>query len=42
MQKSKFLKLKNILLELEKKFVELKHREVKVKREIEELFLNRL
>ena len=38
MQKSKFLKLKNILLELEKKIVELKRREVKVKREIEELF----
>ena len=42
-QKSKFLKVNNSLLELEKDFIELKEREVKdreikIKREIEELF----
>ena len=40
-------KVKNILSQLEKEFIELKDRElldrkVKTKREIEELFLNRL
>ena len=44
MQKNQFLKVKNSLLELEKDFIELKDRElkdreVKIKREIEELFL---
>ena len=43
MQKIQFLKVKNILLELEKVFIglkniELKNREVKIKREIVELF----
>ena len=43
MQKNKFLKVKNSLLELEKDFIELKdielkEREVNIKREIEELF----
>ena len=42
MQKNQFLKVKNSLLELEKDFIEvkdreLKEREVKIKREIEEL-----
>ena len=42
-QKSKFLKVNNSLLELEKDFIELKEREVKdreikIKREMEELF----
>ena len=42
MQKNRFLKVKNILLELEKHFTglkdrKLKDREVKIKREIEEL-----
>ena len=42
-RKNQFLKVKNSLLELEKDFVELKDielkdREVKIKREIEELF----
>ena len=46
-QKNQFLKVNNILLELENDFIELKDRElkdreVKVKREIEKLFLNRL
>ena len=44
MQKSQLLKVKNSLLELEKYFVELKDielkdREVKIKRDIEKLFL---
>ena len=44
MQKNQFLKVKNILLHLEKDFIqlkdkELKDREVKTKREIGELFL---
>ena len=43
MQKKQFLKVKNSILELEKEFIELKDielkdREVKIKREIEELF----
>ena len=43
MRKNQFLKVKNSLLELEKGFIELKDRqlkdrEVKIKREIEELF----
>ena len=38
MQKNQFLKVKNNLLELEKDFIELKDKEVKIKREIEELF----
>ena len=43
MQKNQFLKVKNSLLELEKDFLELKdrelkNREVKIKRDIEELF----
>ena len=42
MQKNQFLKVRNSLLELEKDFIEvkdreLKEREVKIKREIEEL-----
>ena len=42
-----FLRLKNSLLELEKDFIELKDskledREIKIKREIEELFLKRI
>ena len=42
-RKNQFLKVKNSLLELEKDFVELKDielkdREIKIKREIEELF----
>ena len=37
-----FLKVKNGLLELEKYFVELKDRELKIKGEIESYFLNRL
>ena len=45
--KNWLLKVKNSLLELEKNFrglkdTELKDREVKTKRDIEELFLNRL
>ena len=36
MQKNQFLKVKDSLLELEKYFIELKDREVKIKREIEE------
>ena len=45
MQKNQFLKVKNSLLKLEKDFldlkdIELKHREIKIKREIEELFQN--
>ena len=47
MQKNQFLKVKNSLLELEKGFIklkdrQLKDREVKIKREIQELFLNQL
>ena len=43
MQKNQFLKVNNSLLELDKDFIELKDRkskdrEVKIKREIEELF----
>ena len=46
-RKNQFLKVNNSLLELEKDFIELKDRSlkdrvVKIKREIEELFLNRL
>ena len=46
-RKNQFLKVNNSLLELEKDFIELKDRSlkdrvVKFKREIEELFLNRL
>ena len=46
-QKNQFLKVKNSLSELEKDFIELgdrelKDREVKIKTEIKELFLNRL
>ena len=46
-RKNQVLKVKNSLLELEKDFMELKDkelkdREVKIKREIGELFLNRL
>ena len=45
--KNQFLKLKNNLLDSEKDFIELKDRELKdrevnIKREIEELFLNQL
>ena len=36
MQKNQYLKVKDSLLELEKYFIELKDREVKIKREIEE------
>ena len=39
MRKNQFLKVKNSLLELEKDFIELKDRGVKIKREIENLFL---
>ena len=47
MRKKQFLKVKNSLLELKKDFIELidgelKERIVKIKREIEELFLNQL
>ena len=38
MRKKQFLKIKNSLLELEKDFIELKDAEVKIKREMEELF----
>ena len=38
MRKNQFLMVKNRFLELEKDFTELKDREVKIKREIEELF----
>ena len=38
MRKNKFLKVMNSLLKLEKDFIELKDREVQIKREIEELF----
>ena len=37
MRKNLFLKVKNSHLELEKELIELKDREVKIKREIEEL-----
>ena len=36
MQKNQFLNVKDSLLELEKYFIELKDREVNIKREIEE------
>ena len=38
MQKNQFLKVKDSPLELEKYFIELKDREVNIKREIEEWF----
>ena len=38
MRKNQFLKVKNSLLELEKYFTELKDREVKIKREMKQLF----
>ena len=38
MRENQFLKVKNSLLELEKDFIELKDRDIKVKREIEEVF----
>ena len=38
MRKNQFLKLKTSLLELEKYFIELKDRALKIKRETEELF----
>ena len=38
MRKTRFLKVKNSILVLEKDFIEFKDREVKFKREIEELF----
>ena len=38
MQKNQFLKGKNSLLKLEKDFMELKYRELKDRRKIEELF----
>ena len=46
-RKNQFWKIKNGILELERDFIELKgrelkDREVKIKREIEEIFLNRL
>ena len=42
-----FLRVSNIILELEKDFVELKHKklkgkDVKIKREVEELFFDRM
>ena len=37
-EKKQFLKVKNCLLELEKDFIELKVLEIKIKREIKELF----
>ena len=47
MRKNQFWKVNNSFLELDKDFIELKDkelkdREVKIKREIKELFLNRL
>ena len=47
MQKNQFVKVKYSILKSEKKFIEfnnreLNDREVKIKREIEELFLNHL
>ena len=47
MRKNQFLNVKNSLLELEKDFIdtkdmELKDREIKIKREIKELFLKRI
>ena len=42
MRKNQFLKVKNSLLELEKDFIDLKDKEVKIKKEIEWLFLNQL
>ena len=38
MRQNQFLKVKNSLLELEKDVIELKDREVKIKKEIEQLF----
>ena len=38
MRRNQFLKIKNSLLELEKGFIELKDRELRIKREIEKLF----
>ena len=38
MRKNQFLKVKNSLLELEKDFIELKDREVKIKRQLELFF----
>ena len=38
MRRNQFLKIKNGLLELEKGFIELKDRELRIKREIEKLF----
>ena len=38
MQKNQFLNVKDSLLELEKYFIELKDREVNIKREVEEWF----
>ena len=47
MRKNQFLKVKNSLLELEKDSIELKNRQLKyreleIKRELKELFLNQL
>ena len=42
MRKNQFLKVKNSLLELKKDLIELKDRALKIKREIEELYLNQL
>ena len=39
MRKNRILKVKYTLLELEKDFKELKDREIKIKKEMEELFL---
>ena len=38
MLKNQFFKVKNNLWELEKDFIELNNREIKIKREIEKLF----
>ena len=38
MRKNQFLKINNSILELEKDFMELKDRGVKIKRQVEELF----
>ena len=42
MRKNQLLKVNNSILELEKDFMELKDREIKIKRQVEELFLNQL
>ena len=42
MRKNHFLKVKNSLLEQKEDFIDLKDREAKIKREIKELFSNRL